>query len=114
MIERVYPGVFVTEIASGVHPIDGVQTSDGERGALSPSAHIERQPPGWADAAPSDPGRTLLDVFAFLGDALIGRGVVDGLAIGAEDSRVAVSPGSAVGPDGHRVDRFADCTIVPR
>jgi len=51
------PGVYVTELASGVHAIDGVSTS-------APEA------PDWTQHHDHDPGQTLLELFAFTTESL--------------------------------------------
>jgi hypothetical protein len=129
MIERVYPGVFVTEVAFTAKPIDGVSTSmTGE--SVHPGVFVEELPfkatpidgvststdsakppaPNWTDANQGDPGGTLLQMFAWLPEALsYGAGVVAGLGLEASNTaqapRVSVSPGLAVGADGRSVER---------
>jgi hypothetical protein len=108
MIERVYPGVYVTELASGVKPIEGVSTSPA---------------PPWTDHNENDPGLTLLELLSWTADGLLYRagrdgdavlragaapGVVAGLAVDAPDHAatpaVSVAPGLAIGPDGRGID----------
>ena len=52
-----YPGVYVTELPCDVHAIDGVSTS-------------APQTPGWTEQNDHDPGRTLLELFAFTTESL--------------------------------------------
>lgn len=54
-------GVKLQEVPSGVHPIDGVPTP--------PQPHA----PDWTDPAQHDPGITLVQLFAYLGDSLLYR-----------------------------------------
>ena len=109
MIERLYPGVFLTEVAFEAHPIEGVPT----------------HAPDWTDANKGDPGITLLSLFAWTGESLAYRanamtasplsrhavetqaGIASGLEIGAPDTgrpaAVSVTPGLALRPDGQIV-----------
>lgn len=71
-----HPGVYVQEIASGVRPIEGVSTSTGVSvQELAHNAHpIDGVPtPGWTDHNAGDPGVTLFQLFAFLGESLTYR-----------------------------------------
>jgi hypothetical protein len=82
MPEIRYPGVYVEEIDTGGHPIDGVSTSTG---ALAGSARdldslaadlrraIAAHTPEWTGRNESDPGVTLVQVFAFLTESLLYR-----------------------------------------
>ena len=57
MLERVYPGVFLTEVAFQSHPVEGVPTST----------------PEWTDANRLDPGISLLQLFAWSAESLVYR-----------------------------------------
>ena len=57
MITISYPGVYVTELASDVHAIDGVST-------CAPEA------PDWTQHNDHDPGQTLLELFALTTESL--------------------------------------------
>lgn len=127
MIERLYPGVFLTEIPFNAKPIDGVSVSTPHAHAADIAAHAAHLPseptPQWTQANPHDPGVTLLGLFAWLDQSLVyraqsspidhvrqaqpGSGVVGGLAVAGraanETPDVKVSPGLAVGPDGRRL-----------
>jgi hypothetical protein len=82
MPEYLYPGVYVEEIETGVHPIEGVSTSTGSF-ATDPArlaalaADLRRavaaHAPEWTDRNESDPGVTLVQVFAFLTENLLYR-----------------------------------------
>jgi phage tail sheath protein FI len=61
MIERVYPGVYVTEMASGVRPIDGVPTAVESAATEAAHPHV----PDWADHNTHDPGITLMELLAY-------------------------------------------------
>lgn len=69
-----YPAVYVTEIASGVRPIEGVPTSTAS--FLGPDciarirARIANMPPSWTDAGRSDPGIAMLELMAWLAESL--------------------------------------------
>ncbi len=66
------PGVHVAEVSFAAHPIDGVPTSTrGFPGiAEAAIAHHPLPPPApWTDGNRSDPGTSLLQAFAWLGDA---------------------------------------------
>lgn len=77
MPEYLYPGVYVEETETRVSPIPGVSTSiDGA--ALESLAFGFRQTLAkavgeWTDRNESDPGVTLLEVFAFLAEGLLFR-----------------------------------------
>lgn len=119
MIERLYPGVYVTEIAFRAQPIDGVSTST----APFDPAHATREAvvaptPDWTEHNQSDPGLTLVQLFAFLGESLLfpssiahaqpGYGIAQGLAVGAGDgspaAEVKVSRGLALASDGQTIE----------
>jgi len=115
MVEYLHPGVYVTEMPFHAKPIDGVPTStaqgdivhDALRSASLPSVPA----PDWTQHNESDPGVTLLQVFAWLGESTLfgapanmGWGVAEGLAVESRDAgkppEVTVSRGLAFGADG--------------
>lgn len=125
MIERLYPGVFVTEVAFDAKPIDGVSTSTAAFRAAT-SAALPDPPPQWPDHNQHDPGVTPPELLSWVAEELLYRagpvgdavrrahapwGVVDGLAIEASGAgpapAVSVSPGVAVGPEGGSIDADA-------
>lgn len=137
MIERLHPGVFVTEIPTSSHPIDGVSTSAQPSYATLVADQTARLPrdasPEWTDFSQSDPGVTLLELFAFLGESALFRasplffearlrppsGMVQGLEVESSNQdatpTVHVSHGLALGPDGRPVEPVAlDCAIALR
>jgi hypothetical protein len=77
MPEYLYPGVYVEEIDGQPHPIPGVPTSLDAAALTSIAAHFRRTlaayAPGWTDVNDSDPGVTLLELFAFLTENLLYR-----------------------------------------
>jgi len=77
MPEYLYPGVYVEETESGVRPIPGVSTSMDDSTWESLATEFRQamraNVPSWTDANESDPGITLLDVFAFLAEGLLYR-----------------------------------------
>jgi len=64
--EGLHPGVFVTEVPFNARPIDGVSTTAASFGAL-PSA------PAWTDHNQGDPGVTLLELFSWTAESLLYR-----------------------------------------
>jgi phage tail sheath protein FI len=123
MVERLYPGVYITEIPFHATPIAGVSTStlpaDAPQAAAR-DAHLPSEPaPDWTQDNDSNPGITLLHLPAWLGESLLfraqpnpidrttrvqsGWGVVQGLAVEphAADAPagVQVSPGLATTTD---------------
>ncbi|HEY6514387.1 MAG TPA: hypothetical protein VI032_20590, partial [Burkholderiaceae bacterium] len=104
MVERLYPGVYVTEVASGVKPIDGVATSTADAAALqAASRHAGlAHTPDWTNHNDNDPGVTLLQMFAWLSESTLfaarphpagrvvhlptGWGVAQGLAVDGVDT----------------------------
>lgn len=124
MIERVYPGVFLTEVAFSATPIEGVPTSTA--GAVGPSellaqAHaLVSEPPPWTDANTHDPGVTPVQLLAWLGESITyraagGAGVVNGLAVepAGKHPSVQVTPGYALAPDGHPVRAYDESAHRP-
>jgi len=128
MVERLYPGVYVTETSFQAHPIEGVSTATmplaSAQEAQQPVAHASSPPaPGWTQQTQHDPGTALAQLFAFLGESLLfrcgggasesmlhaqpGYGVVQGLAVDshtAGDAGVHVAAGEAWTPRGRPVD----------
>ena len=77
MPEYLSPGVYVEEMDAGVKPIPGVPTSV-DRAALESLAAdfrkaMQTSVPGWTDLPESDPGVTLVELFAFVAESLIFR-----------------------------------------
>jgi hypothetical protein len=77
MPEYLYPGVYVEEIEAQPLPIPGVSTSLDAAALTSIAADFRRTmgayAPGWTDFNDSDPGVTLVEVFAFLSENLLYR-----------------------------------------
>ncbi len=77
MPEYLAPGVYVEEIEAQLRPIPGVATSPDEAAWTSIAADFRRtmdaHTPGWTDVNDSDPGVTILEVFAFLSESLLYR-----------------------------------------
>ena len=77
MPEYLSPGVYVEEIDAGIKPIPGVSTSlDGpalENLATEFRRAMRTSVPGWTEINESDPGVTLLEIFAFLSEGLLYR-----------------------------------------
>jgi phage tail sheath protein FI len=73
-----YPGIYVTEVEAGVHPIEGVPTSTpaliGPDCLAHLRARIERLPPRWTGANRNDPGIALLELMAWISESLLYRG----------------------------------------
>jgi len=132
MVERTYPGVYVTEFALHAKPIDGVSTSTTPIDVAQAAAREARVPaepaPDWTEHRPNDPGITLVQMFAWLGESLLfrapahathatthiqsGWGVVQGLAVephGADDTGgIELSRGLAIAASGQPVSTEAD------
>jgi hypothetical protein len=65
MVERLYPGVYVTEIPFDAKPIEGVPTT-------SPHAEAARATvasPDWTEHRAGDAGITLAQLFAWVGES---------------------------------------------
>ncbi len=77
MPEYLAPGVYLEETDSAVKPIPGVSTSiDGamlESLAAEFRSVMQTHVPEWTDREESDPGVTLVEVFAFLAESLLLR-----------------------------------------
>jgi len=128
MIETLYPGVYIVEVPFHAKPIDGVSTSTGPFVAAGPAAAEVQLPhtpsPDWTQAGPADPGITLLELLAFLGDSLqfrsaagsldrhvlagAGQGIADGLAVQAgpasSGTGLNLAAGLALTPAGQPVE----------
>ncbi|HZB37994.1 MAG TPA: hypothetical protein VE443_08345 [Beijerinckiaceae bacterium] len=77
MPEYLAPGVYVEEVAFNAKPIPGVPTAIGDD-ELRAIARLLRErlapfSPQWTDPNHHDPGVTLLELFAFLGESLTYR-----------------------------------------
>jgi hypothetical protein len=64
--ESLYPGVFVNEVPFNARPIEGVSTTTASLSAL-PSA------PAWTDHNQGDPGVTLVELFSWTAESLLYR-----------------------------------------
>ena len=74
-IEYLAPGVFVEEIDAAPKPIEGVSTSTATfTGVYAHRIAVPALTPGWSNFNPSDPGVTLVQLFAFLAESLLYRG----------------------------------------
>jgi len=77
MPEYLYPGVYVEEVDAHVHCIPGVSTSIDSVLLQSLVAEIRKtvasQVPEWTDSPETDPGVTLLELFAWLSENLLYR-----------------------------------------
>ena len=77
MPEYLHPGVYVTEIASGAKPIEGVSTSTADLIGSEVISKLHRlatvPAPEWTDYNQHDPGVTLLELFAWLTELLAHR-----------------------------------------
>ena len=72
MVDRLYPGVYVAEVAFQAKPIDGVPTSSAHSDAAHAAARDAKLPqataPDWTQHNQADPGVTLVQVFTWLAD----------------------------------------------
>jgi hypothetical protein len=77
MPEYLSPGVYVEEMDAGVKSVPGVSTSIDAVALESLGADFRRvmqtYVPQWTDSAESDPGVTLVEVFAFVAESLVFR-----------------------------------------
>jgi len=77
MPEYLAPGVYVEEIDAQLQPIPGVSTSPDAAALAAIAADFRRtldaHAPEWTDVNDSDPGVTILEVFAFLSENLLYR-----------------------------------------
>jgi phage tail sheath protein FI len=128
MIETLHPGVYVVEVVFHARPIDGVSTSTGPFVAASPGIAEVEMPhtpsPDWTQTGSGDPGITLPQLFAFLGESLqfrsaagpldrhmlanAGEGIADGLAVQAgpagSSTGLNLAAGVALTPTGQPVE----------
>jgi hypothetical protein len=112
MPEYLYPGVYVEEVDAHMHCIPGVPTSiDGER-LRSLVAEVKKtvasQVPEWADSNETDPGVTLLELFAWLSESLLNRAG----EIPERGRTAALRAASALSAMGHA--RATACAILTR
>jgi hypothetical protein len=74
MPEYVYPGVYVEEIGAGIRPIPPVPLDDEALRSIAAELRraVAAYAPEWTSTGSneSDPGITLLELFAFLGESL--------------------------------------------
>jgi hypothetical protein len=77
MPEYLAPGVYIVEVDCHAKPIEGVSTSTSgfvlERLARDLAGVVRAHFPEWTGGASDDPGVTLLEAFAFLGEVLLFR-----------------------------------------
>jgi phage tail sheath protein FI len=76
MPEYLYPGVYVEEVDTGATPISGVSTTiDTTMESLAADFRrtLQAYVPEWKGHDESDPGVTLLEIFAFLSESLLFR-----------------------------------------
>ena len=128
MVETLYPGVYVTEVAFEARPIDGVSTSTGPFTATSAATsellQLHTSAPDWTQTSQGDPGVTLLQLIAHLGESLqfrsgtgpfdphmhasLGRGIAAGLAIdttpASSGSGVSLTAGLVLTPKGQPLE----------
>ena len=73
MPEYLAPGVYVEEVDSEVKPIPGIPTSIDPAALESLAADFRKamqtSVPGWTDPPESDPGVTLVEMFAFVAES---------------------------------------------
>jgi hypothetical protein len=75
MPEYLHPGVYVVEVEGGVRPIEGVSTSTAN--LVNPilvarlQAIAGKLSPDWTDYNDNDPGLALLDLAAWLSEAVL-------------------------------------------
>jgi len=105
MVERLYPGVYVTEIPSQVKPIEGVATSTAQAPPLQATIAHVRLPhdatPAWTEHNDNDPGVTLLQVFAGLSESTL---FAARLHPAGRDGALRVSPGMALSVHGRPIE----------
>ena len=76
MPEYLHPGVYVTEIAHSAKPIEGVSTSTADligSDTIARFQQLAQHVPDWTQHNDSDPGVTLLELFAFLTESILDR-----------------------------------------
>jgi hypothetical protein len=94
-IEFLHPGVYLSELPFEAHPIDGVPSS------------VPAHTPDWTDPVQSDPGITLLQLFAYTAQSLAYRVDLSSVVnryIGETEKNIGAAFGPA--PAGHSVLRF--------
>ena len=121
MVEPLFPGVLLTEVAFGAQPIEGVSPSNPDFVGMTSFERLARtstvEPPAWAQANESDPGLPLAELSAWLGEsvayrteqsfehfvphAVIGTRVASGPVVGSGHAggALTVARKEAVGPD---------------
>ena len=73
-IEYLAPGVFVEEVEGGSREIVGVPTSTaGFTGVYAHEMTLPAHRPAWTDANRTDPGITLVEMLAWLGESVLYR-----------------------------------------
>jgi hypothetical protein len=65
MVERLYPGLYVSEIPFDANPIEGVSTAS----PLAGTARATVRSPDWTEHNPSDAGITLAQLFVWIGES---------------------------------------------
>jgi len=72
MPEYVYPGVYVEELRAGIRPVPPVPLDDAALQGIAAELRraVTARVPEWTSSNESDPGITLLELFAFLGESL--------------------------------------------
>ena len=112
MPEYLSPGVYVEEMDAGVTPIPGVSTSLDGSALENLAAEFRRAMrtcvPGWTELNESDPGVTVLEIFAFLSESLVYRAnqIPDRGRAAASRAMSALSRlGPACQPDGGSLRR---------
>ena len=112
MPEYLYPGVYVEEVDAHVHCIPGVSTSIDSVLLQSLVAEIRKtvasQVPEWTDSPETDPGVTLLELFAWLSENLLYRAG----EIPKRGRTAALRAASALSTMGHA--RATACAILTR
>ena len=75
MPEYLAPGVYIEEVATGVKPISGVSTSTAALESIAADFRrtMATHAPEWTNYNESDPGVTLIEIFAFLSENLLYR-----------------------------------------
>ena len=69
MIERSYPGVYLSEVAFSAKPIDGVSTDRTDATGIDRvGAEPPVEAPTWTDANASDPGITIAELLDWVSE----------------------------------------------
>ncbi|HET7524512.1 MAG TPA: hypothetical protein VFK10_01085 [Burkholderiaceae bacterium] len=121
MVERLYPGVYVSEVPFSAKPIEGVSVSSAPMQTSAQREPMLPATPDWTQHNQHDPGITFAQLFSWVGDlelfrtpmpadrqaayALAAWGVAAGLAVDAGDGTTGVNlaPGYASGVDGQPI-----------